>query len=331
MNHQQNYVNWTYMDNNQKAKICAICQHYPKREECGARKLVEYDDESETAIVYHIGWHKCHEKLDLQSRRRNLQARTKKYAETSASATQAGKLAVSNLIIQGKAKETKEETKYWIDKRMAQRVINEQQPIHSKDENSFDAVGIMKRTLDEVNEYYIYRINNGSLNGESDYVFKSSKQMAQLAIRMDVNGPEDGLQMENTYFDAAHTRVHSFKSFTLWLVHGPMQKMIRLANMEMWTENSNDIAIFFQLFNEILETVSGMPNYKFNPRCFLCNKGGANYKVVKIVYGEDFCCDSVRGCQFHFKQQVQKKKHEVPEDHWDEFIKICNVCYYNCC
>ena len=43
------------MDNNQKAKICAISEHYPKREECGARKLVEYDDKSEKAIVYHIG------------------------------------------------------------------------------------------------------------------------------------------------------------------------------------------------------------------------------------------------------------------------------------
>ena len=182
----------------------------------------------------------------------------------------------------------------------------------------------MKRTLDEVDEYYIYRINNGSLNGESDYVFKSSKQMAQLAIHMDVNGPEDGLQMENTYFDATHTRVHGFKSFALWLVHGPMWEMIHLASMEMRTENSNDIAIFFQLFYEILEKVSGIPNYKFNPRCFLCDEGGANYKAVKIVYGEDFCRDRVRGCQFHFKQQVQKRKHEVPEDHGDEFIKICN-------
>ena len=87
--------------------------------------------------------------------------------------------------------------------------------------------------------------------------------------------------------------------------------------MEMRTENSNDIAIFFQLFNEILENVSRIPNYKFNPRCFLCDEGGANYKAVKIVYGEDLCHDYVRGCQFHFKQQVQKKKHEVPEDHRD--------------
>ena len=236
-----------------------------------------------------------------------MQARTKKYAETRASASEAGKLAVSNLIIQGKAKEAKEETKYWIDKRMVQRVINEQQPIHSKDENSFDAVSIMKRALNEVDEYYVYRINNGSLNGESDYVFKSSDQMAQLAICMDVNGPEDGLQMENAYFDVTHTRVHSFKSFALWLVHGPMREMIRLASMEMQTKNSNDIAIFFQLFNEILEKVSGIRNYKFDPQCFLCDEGGVNYKAVKIIYGEDFCCDRVRGCQFHFKQQVQKR------------------------
>ena len=83
-------------------------------------------------------------------------------------------MAIGNLIIQGKAKEAKEEIKYWIDKRMAQRVINEQQPTHSKYENSFDAVGIMKRTLNEVDEFYVYRINNGSLNGESDYVFKSN-------------------------------------------------------------------------------------------------------------------------------------------------------------
>ena len=87
------------MDNNRKAKICAICQCYSKREECSTRKLVEYDSYSQTAIVYHIGQYKCHEKLDLQLWRRNLQARTKKYAETGATASQASKLAVGNLII----------------------------------------------------------------------------------------------------------------------------------------------------------------------------------------------------------------------------------------
>ena len=32
--------------------------------------------------------------------------------------------------------------------------------------------------------------------------------MALRAIRMDVNGEEDGLQKENAYFDMMHTRVH---------------------------------------------------------------------------------------------------------------------------
>ena len=56
---------------------------------------------------------------------------------------------------------------------------------------------------------------------------------------------------------------------------------------------------------------------------FSLQQGGANYKAVHMVYGEEFCHDRVRGCQFHFKHQVQKKNYEVPEEHRDEFIKIC--------
>ena len=130
--------------------------------------------------------------------------------------------------------------------------------------------------------------------------------MALWAIRMDINGEEDGLQKENAYFNAVRTRIHRFKSFTLWLIHGPMREMLRLASMEMRSENINDISIFFTLFNEVLEQVSGIKGYKFNLRCFMCDEGGANYRAVREVYGEEFCRDWVRGCQFHFKQKVQK-------------------------
>ena len=90
----------------------------------------------------------------------------------------------------------------------------------------------------------------------------------------DVNGEEDSLQKENAYFDAMHTRVHRFKSFALWLIHGLMREMLRLASMEMKSENTSDISIFFTLFNEVLEQVSGLKGYKFNLRC-LCVKRGA--------------------------------------------------------
>ena len=129
-------------------------------------------------------------------------------------------------------------------------------------------------------------------NRGSDYVFKSSRQMALLALKMDVNNQEEtGLQEENAFFDATHTRVFGFKSFALWLVHSSMREMVRLASMEMISESSEDIAIFFRLFNEMLEKVSGIPNYKFNPRCFLCDEAGANYKAIRLVYGDEFCQD----------------------------------------
>ena len=79
---------------------------------------------------------------------------------------------------------------------------------------------------------------------------------------MDINGEEDSLQKETAYFNATHTRVHGSKSFALWLIHGPMREMLRLASMEMRSENINDISIFFTLFNEVLEQVSGIKGYR---------------------------------------------------------------------
>ena len=39
-------------------------------------------------------------------------------------------------------------------------------------------------------KFYIYRIRNQNLNGGSDYVFKSSRKMGEMAILVDVEGPE---------------------------------------------------------------------------------------------------------------------------------------------
>ena len=36
-----------------------------------------------------------------------------------------------------------------------------------------------------------------------------------MALQMDVEGPENILQLENAYFDATHTRVYGFKTFTM--------------------------------------------------------------------------------------------------------------------
>ena len=92
--------------------------------------------------------------------------------------------------------------------------------------------------------------------------------MAEIAILMDVDGPENILQLENAYFDATHTRVYGFKTLAMWMVHPAMKQILRLTSMEIRSENHTDIALFLHLFNEILCEVSGRPGYKFKPPIF---------------------------------------------------------------
>ena len=105
----------------------------------------------------------------------------------------------------------------------------------------------------------------------------------------------------------------------------------------MTTENSKDIVIFFTLFNEVLEKVSGKKGYKSNPRAYVCDEGGANHKAICMVIGDNYCKDYVFGCQFHFMNVLHKKKLDVVEDLRETFIELCerlvkkvtNVTKYN--
>ena len=173
-------------------------------------------------------------------------------------------------------------------------------------------------------KFYIYRIGNCNLNGGSDYVFKSSKKMGEMAILMDVEGPEHILQLENAYFDATHTQVYGFKTFAMWLIHPAMKQILRLASMELHSDNHMDISLFLRLFNEMLAEISKRPGYKFNPRYFVCDEGGANFKAVLEVYGEDFVRHHVKGCQWHFKSDVKNHTNKVGPSHRERFSEICN-------
>ena len=158
-----------------------------------------------------------------------------------------------------------EEADYWSDLKASKRYHNKANPNYGHDVNSFDAVSIMKQKTDKRDTYHIYQINNGDLNNSSDYVFKASRRMVQLAISMDVDSHEKSvLQEENAYFDAMYMIIHRLKSLGLWMYHPAMRKILRLASMDICSENSKDIVMFFHLFNEILEKEGGKPGYKFN-------------------------------------------------------------------
>ena len=150
--------------------------------------------------------------------------------------------------------------------------------------------------------------------------------MVEIAIMMDIDNPEaNPLQLKNCYFDAMHKHVQSFRSFGLWTFYPVMKKILHLASMEICSENSQDIVQFFSFFNEIVAKEKKILRYKFNPRCFICDGGGGyNYNAITQVYGQGFCNECIKGCQWHFKNDVIKKSTHIPMEYRDMFQDICH-------
>ena len=122
-------------------------------------------------------------------------------------------------------------------------------------------------------------------------------------------------------------RIHGFKSLGLWMYHPAMRKILQLASMDIRSENSKDIVMFFHLFNEILEKESGKPGYKFNPHTFMCDEGSANYKAIEMEYGNEFTKERVVGCQWHFKNDMTQKSWQMGPDMRELFTRLCkNLC-----
>ena len=97
--------------------------------------------------------------------------------------------------------------------------------------------------MDKEDKYLIYKINKLQFNGCPDYVFKSSAPMAQLAIDMDQDSPEQLLQGEEAYFDTCHSQCVGYKILALFIYHTAMQCVLRLATMEVKSESTCEITV----------------------------------------------------------------------------------------
>ena len=99
-NHQLNYVNWTNIGNNRNMTVCEICDNFMVREKCGARKMVEYNDKTRVATVYHLGIHICHTRIDNKRKRRDLKEKVNENKTThSQTASQVGRECVEEARI----------------------------------------------------------------------------------------------------------------------------------------------------------------------------------------------------------------------------------------
>ncbi len=85
------------------------------------------------------------------------------------------------------------------------------------------------------------------------------------------------------------------------MYHPLLCKQSPLAVMDCEAENTENIAIFWQIFNECLRKESGNKDIVFNPQAFCLDMAGCNREAGVRVFGEQFI-NKVKSCEFHFKQ-----------------------------
>ena len=65
--------------NNCECKICEICEQYAEWEACGTRKVVDFNPETDTARVYHIGNYTCWSKIGTEEAKAFIESRQEKH------------------------------------------------------------------------------------------------------------------------------------------------------------------------------------------------------------------------------------------------------------
>ena len=147
--------------------------------------------------------------------------------------------------------------------------------------------------------------------------------MARLAIDMDQNGPEHLLQTEDAYFDGCHSRCAGYKTLALFVYHMAMRRILRIAMMEVKSESTKEISLFWELFNDILSEIKGK-KYKFNPKSIMVDENGANYCAIRKVFGLEFATTKVVSCQMHYKNDVNRASLKIGDNYKGMFKNICH-------
>ena len=311
-------------------KECKTCGGVANREFCGALKLTVYNPDTKELEVTYMGHHTCL----LQSRasytliaspvkRSILKPILQK--NVNATAKQISEEAAENFLRMGKPGMAKESVKLSQDRRLVSSMKEEILNIVAKrDPNSFRAIADLRNDLKTIDPYLIYKINDGALNDEISFVFKSSKCAAGLALEMDCEDNENWscLKEEPVYCDTMHSRVDGYKNITAWVKNPITRSVMRIMTMEAKNEDTPTMVIFFRLLNEMLGKVSGKKNYKFNPWRFYVDEGGANKNAIKKVYGKKGLNKTVT-CQWHFLKCAKAKQRHVKEKWRKSFYKLC--------
>ena len=318
----QGKKNWWHFEFRNGTRVCYSCGVYATQIPCGARKLIEYSFGSERAHVYIIGEHNCKLQPETNDDVEFTRQWVKKYPGLSYKQL---KSTVIQFLVESGDNESAEQAAYRITNRAYKKNRREQgltvddTPVSTQ---SIEAVAEVKKGSDRLDKFHIFRMNNSSLNDLPDFVIKSSSTILPMALEMDQEGDKNALQEEDAFFDGSHSRCTGYISLGLWVHHPALRRVIRLVSMEVKSESTENLVLFWRLVNEMLQKLGKKgKDYKFNPKFLMTDEAGAHFAACRIVFGDEWVKEKCVTCQWHFLNSINEKIHLIDEKFQEEFLE----------
>lgn len=330
--------------NSKGGKVCKSCGEFAQRPFCGAVKVTEFDRLDNLLTVWYQDEHNCKPKVNIKKAVNYTRNARRRNYPIEVSLRKTPKNFQIDLIgfflATGKTQQAQEIAGHLADKSILNALMNGDEDNVLKgirggaglnEVDHFRNIGDLKSAFDELDNNYVYKINCRQINGEPSYVFKTSAEALNIALKMDpdiqVEGKKSSLSEEHAFLDGIHKRVKGYITLALWTYHPGMCKIIRLATMDCERENSECIKLFLDKFNEALSKQSGIPGYKFNPIGLMCDEAGANFNAIEASLGQHFLGRTV-GCQWHFRRCAKAQIKHINVHEQETFKELYNsLCH----
>lgn len=281
--------------------VCRICKSPASFSDCPAVKIWEFHDHY--VVVKHSGKHTCPYAPLVAKSKNTIEENVKMQPDLPPKKLQ--REAMLNQLYGGKnIAEVKATARAMIDTRKIASIRSKEIKSTHPLGHSIDALNKLKLDTEKTDRYYIFDIQDASLSENArttSHVFKMSKIAAKIAINMDKDG-QHFMGTEYCFFDGNHKRCRGFITLGCYVYHPLLRRIIRLASMEVGTEDSEAVQKSWSLFNKVLSDYKGDAGYKFNPAGWCADEAGSNWEGLFRVFGN--VRQRIVSCVFHFRQSV---------------------------
>ena len=279
---------------------CRVCGSKGSELKCPAMKLWEFDDEKGEVTVYHEGTHTCIARKGRQELSENIQEKLRGNQKSTC------KVAEDTII-----EELKKTDVSWEDvKNVADETVDNQKMKNAKkkvnageyvDGHSFEAVAKFKAKISEKDPFFVFSMNDRTMNGEMSYVVKCSKVQIRLACAMN-----DGfLQDEYCFCNGTYKRCPQYVTLGVFVFVPALRRMVKICTMETEVEGTENWAKVWTMLNNMIRIYINDSSAVFNPKGWVCDAGGGLWGRIKQVFGDGAVKRTV-SCEFHFKLSVDK-------------------------